>query len=128
MDVKRAFLYGDIDTKIYVEQSKEIEAIRELYKVYKLNKALYGLKQSLCVQYFTFTAYLKTLSFEPLIADNYIFYDSKGIYIAVFVNDLFIVGLFKANISIIKIKLSKHFYIIDLGPCKYYLKIEVIRD
>jgi len=49
MDVKRAFLYGDIDTKIYVEQSKEIEAIRELYKVYKLNKALYGLKQSLCV-------------------------------------------------------------------------------
>ena len=49
MDVKTAFLYGDINTKIYVEQPKEIGAIRELYKVCKLNKALYGLKQLLRV-------------------------------------------------------------------------------
>ena len=46
MDVKTAFLYGDIDTEIYVEQPKGIKAIRESHKVYKLNKALYGLKQS----------------------------------------------------------------------------------
>jgi hypothetical protein len=45
MDVKTAFLYGNIDTKIYIEQPKGIGAIRELYKVYKLNKALYSLKQ-----------------------------------------------------------------------------------
>ena len=128
MDVKTAFLYGDINTKIYVEQPKGIGAIRELYKVCKLNKALYGLKQSPRVWYFTLTAYLKTLSFEPLIADNYIFHDSKGIYIAVFINNLLIVGLFKANISIIKAKLSERFYIIDLGPYKYYLRIEVIRN
>ena len=44
MDVKMAFLYSNIDTEIYIEQPKEIKAIRELYKVYKLNKALYGLK------------------------------------------------------------------------------------
>ena len=115
MDVKTAFLYGDINTKIYIEQPKGIGAIRELYKVYKLNKALYSLKQLPRVQYFTLTAYLKTLSFKPLIADNYIFYNSKGIYITVFVNNLLIVGLFKANISIIKAKLSKRFYIIDLA-------------
>ena len=114
MDVKTAFLYGDIDTKIYIEQPKGIGAIRELYKVYKLNKALYGLKQLPRVWYFTLTAYLKTLSFEPLIADNCIFYDSKGIYIIVFINNLLIVSLSKANISIIKVKLSKRFYIIDL--------------
>jgi hypothetical protein len=46
MDIKTAFFYGDIDTKIYIEQPEGIAAIRELYKVYKLNKALYGLKQS----------------------------------------------------------------------------------
>ena len=44
MDVKTAFFYSNIDTKIYMEQPEGIEAIRELYKVYKLNKALYGLK------------------------------------------------------------------------------------
>ena len=44
MDIKTAFLYSDINTEIYIEQLKGIEAIRELYKVYKLNKILYGLK------------------------------------------------------------------------------------
>ena len=103
-------------------------AIGESHKVYKLNKVLYGLKQLPRVWYFTLTAYLKTLGFEPLTADNYIFYNSKGTYITVFINNLLIVGLSKANIFIIKVKLSECFYIIDLGPCKYYLRIEVIRD
>ena len=49
MDIKTAFLYGDIDTEIYIEQPEGIRAIRELYKVYKLNKALYSLKQLLYV-------------------------------------------------------------------------------
>jgi hypothetical protein len=49
MDIKTAFLYGDIDTEIYIEQPKGIAAIGELYKVYKLNKALYSLKQLLYV-------------------------------------------------------------------------------
>jgi hypothetical protein len=44
-----AFLYGDIDTEIYIKQPKGIGAIRELYKVYKLNKVLYSLKQLPCV-------------------------------------------------------------------------------
>ena len=128
MDVKTAFLYGDIDTKIYVEQPEGMGAIGESYKVCKLNKALYGLKQSPRVWYFTLTAYLKTLGFEPLIADNCIFHDSKGTYIAVFVDDLLMVGPSKANISIIKAKLSERFHMTDLGPCKYYLGMEVTRD
>jgi hypothetical protein len=49
MDIKTAFLYSDIDTEIYIKQPEEIAAIRELYKVYKLNKALYSLKQSLYI-------------------------------------------------------------------------------
>ena len=49
MDIKTAFFYGDIDTEIYIEQPKGIGAIRELYKVYKLNKVLYSLKQLLYI-------------------------------------------------------------------------------
>ena len=49
MDIKTAFLYGDIDTEIYIEQPEGIRAIRELYKVYKLNKVLYSLKQLLYI-------------------------------------------------------------------------------
>ena len=49
MDIKTAFLYSDIDTKIYIKQPEGIGDIRELYKVCKLNKALYGLKQLLYI-------------------------------------------------------------------------------
>ena len=49
MDIKTAFLYSNINTKIYIEQPEGIEAIKELYKVYKLNKVLYSLKQFLYI-------------------------------------------------------------------------------
>ena len=44
IDIKTAFLYGNIDTEIYMEQPKGIGVIRESHKVYKLNKVLYSLK------------------------------------------------------------------------------------
>ena len=49
MDIKTAFFYNNINTKIYIEQPKGIKAIRELYKVCKLNKILYSLKQLLYI-------------------------------------------------------------------------------
>ena len=45
IDIKTAFLYSDIDTEIYIKQPEGIGAIKELYKVCKLNKVLYSLKQ-----------------------------------------------------------------------------------
>ena len=128
IDVKTAFLYGDIDVEVYVEQPEGFGEIGKSDKVCKLNKALYSLKQSPRVWYFTLTNYLKTLGFEPLTADNCIFYDGKSSYIAVFVDDLLIIGLSKPDIDIIKRKLSERFHMTDLSPCRYYLGIEVIRD
>ena len=49
IDIKTAFFYSNIDTKIYIKQFKRIKAIRELQKVYKLNKVLYSLKQLLYI-------------------------------------------------------------------------------
>ena len=49
IDIKIAFFYSNINTKIYIEQPEGIGAIRELYKVYKLNKVLYSLKQLLYI-------------------------------------------------------------------------------
>jgi len=47
MDIKMAFLYSNINTKIYIKQPEGIGAIKKLHKVYKLNKAFYSLKQLL---------------------------------------------------------------------------------
>ena len=45
MDVKTAFLHGDLDEEIYMEQPKGFEVYGKIPLVCKLKKRLYGLKQ-----------------------------------------------------------------------------------
>lgn len=44
LDVKSAFLHGQLEEDVYVEQPKGFEVRDEADKVYKLKKTLYGLK------------------------------------------------------------------------------------
>lgn len=46
LDVKSAFLHGELIEDVYVEQPKGYEVEGSENKVYKLHKALYGLKQA----------------------------------------------------------------------------------
>ena len=47
MDVKSAFLNGEIDEEVYVRQPPGFEHPEFPSKVFRLKKALYGLKQTL---------------------------------------------------------------------------------
>ena len=46
LDVKSAFLNGEIEEEVYVEQPQGYKVQGEEDKVYRLKKALYGLKQA----------------------------------------------------------------------------------
>ena len=46
MDVKTAFLNGDLNEEIYMEQPEGFSAPGQEMKVYRLVKSLYGLKQA----------------------------------------------------------------------------------
>jgi len=125
MDVKTAFLYGYIDHEIYVEQPHHMTDGTS--RVCKLRKALYGLKQAPRIWYQTLTNFLRNLGFEPISADLGIFVRSN-MYIAVYVDDLLIVGPSIAEIKKIKRSLRNRFQMTDLGPCSYYLGMSVQRD
>ena len=44
LDVKTAFLYGQLDEEIYMEQSEGFKVKGQETKVLRLRRALYGLK------------------------------------------------------------------------------------
>jgi hypothetical protein len=110
IDRKAAFLYGPVEEEIFIEQPTGSE--KEPSLVCKLNKALYGLKQSPCVWYTTLASFLRELSFEPLSLDLGVFYRNQT-YIAVYVDDLLLVGPSKLDINMIKEKLNQRFQMLD---------------
>lgn len=46
LDVKSAFLHGDLKEQVFIDQPPSYIKKGDEHKVYKLKKALYGLKQA----------------------------------------------------------------------------------
>lgn len=59
LDVKSAFLYGELKETIYVEQLEWPVQVRNPDKVYRLKKALYRLKQAPHVWHSTIKTYFE---------------------------------------------------------------------
>lgn len=132
MDVKTAFLYGDVEEEIYVEQptgyeESSAEGDESIAMVCNLLKALYGLKQSPRIWYYTLTTFLESLGFAPLDSDLSV-YVKEDTIIAIYVDDLLIVSPKTSNVLAVKSALSKQFSMTDLGECNYYLGMTIRRD
>ena len=74
MDIKAAYLNGDLEEEIYMHQAKGLIQPGNKNKVYWLHKVLYGLKQAGCSWYQRIDAYLKSISFTWMQADSCIYY------------------------------------------------------
>ncbi|GJZ77706.1 putative ribonuclease H-like domain-containing protein [Tanacetum coccineum] len=81
MDVKSAFLYGQIEEEVYVCQPLGFEDPDHPDKVYKVVKALYGLHQAPRAWYDTLATYLLSNGFqEGKINQPWFIKRHKGIY------------------------------------------------
>lgn len=125
MDVKTAFLHGDLEEEIYVVQPNGYE--KEKGKVCKLKKALYGLKQSPRLWYEVMHRFLDSLGYTRIHADNSVFRNGT-LFVAVYVDDILICGPDKDEILGLKAKLSDHFEMTDCRACKHYLGMLVTRN
>ena len=73
MDVKNAFLHGELDREIYMNQPKGFESATKLNHVCKLRKALYGLKQAPRGWYGKIAEFLTRSGYLVVHADSSLF-------------------------------------------------------
>jgi hypothetical protein len=73
VDMKSAFLNGEINELVYVEQSPGFEDPRNPNHVYRLKKALYGLKQAPRAWYERLSRFLVKQGFKRGIVDTTLF-------------------------------------------------------
>jgi len=128
MDVKSAFLNGDLVEEVYVQQPPGFIAKRSSGKVLKLEKALYGLRHAPRAWNSRLDMELLKLGFErnPLEHAVYRRSHSDGyLLVGVYVDDLIITGPSLADIEAFKREMQRSFSMSDLGLLSYYLGIQV---
>ena len=131
MDVKSAFLNGDLVEEVYVQQPPGFVVEGGSGKVLKLRKALYGLRQAPRAWNSRLDSELIKLGFErnPLEHAVYRRSHSDGyLLVGVYVDDLIITGPNRANIDAFKQEMMNSFSMSDLGLLSYYLGIQVTQE
>ncbi|RVW56301.1 Retrovirus-related Pol polyprotein from transposon TNT 1-94 [Vitis vinifera] len=131
LDIKNAFLHGDLEEKVYLEQPPGFVAQGEYGKVCRLKKALYGLKQSPRAWFGKFSKEIQAFGMNKSEKDHSVFYKKSAagiILLVVYVDDIVITGNDHAGISDLKTFMHSKFHTKDLGELKYFLGIEVSRS
>lgn len=128
LDVKTAFLNGDIKEEVYVTQPEGFEKSGQEHLVYKLLKALHGLRQAPRAWYDKLNSCLKNLGFVRCPFEHAVYARKEGdesLIIAVYVDDLLVTGSSNDMIEEFKKQMNTHFEMSDMGKLSYYLGIEV---
>ena len=128
MDVKSAFLNGDLSEEVYVSQPPGHEIEGKSSKVYRLRKALYGLHQAPRAWNSKLDSTLLELGFEKCPSESGL-YKKKArnsvLIVGVYVDDLVITGDSNQAIADFKWQMKSKFSMTDLGLMSHYLGIEV---
>ena len=95
MDVKTAFLNGDLDEEVYMEQPEGFVLPRNEKKVCKLVKSLYGLKQAPKQWHEKFDLAILSDGFVHNSSNKYMyskFTKEYGVIVCLYVDDMLIFG------------------------------------
>lgn len=131
LDVKSAFLNGDLKEEVYVAQPPGFINKNQEHKVYRLKKALYGLKQAPRTWNQHLDLCLKELGFKRCTQEQAVYTRSKGedtLIVGVYVDDLIVTGSCPSSLSLYKQQMKERFDMSDLGHLSYYLGLEVEQE
>lgn len=129
MDIDTAFLNGDLEEEVYMEQPLGFK--RDANKVCLLKRSLYGLKQAPRAWNQKLDETLKKLGFNKTLSESCIYtklFDDELVILAVYVDDIILLHLNDMTFDTVKYELSKYFSLKDLGNINYFLGLNVDYD
>ena len=132
LDVKTAFLHGDLNEEIYMSQPEGFEVKGKEHMVCKLKKSLYGLKQAPRQWYKKFDSFMVSHEYKRTDTNHCVYFrkftDGNFIILLLYVDDMSITGNDSKLIGKLKERLFKSFDMKDLGPAKQMLGMRITRD
>uniref|UniRef100_A0A251UJX2 Putative ribonuclease H-like domain-containing protein n=1 Tax=Helianthus annuus TaxID=4232 RepID=A0A251UJX2_HELAN len=131
MDVKMAFLNGNLKEQVYIDQPEGYVKKGEERKVCHLKKALYGLKQAPRAWYIRIDEYFRSHGFKKCIYEHTLFTKiskHSRIIICLYVDDLILASDSLNMIEELKESMKCEFEMTDLGNLHYFLGMEVNYD
>ena len=132
IDVKTAYLHGDLDEEIYMEPPEGLDIPDGM--VLRLDKAIYGLRQAGRQWYLKLKSVLVEMGFKQIVNDphTFIIHRQEGdiketLVVPIYVDDLLPVGD-KYLADCFEAGIAKHFDVTILGDASYFLGIRVQRE
>jgi len=130
VDVKNAFLHGQLHETVYMHQPMGFRDPIHLDYMCLVKKSLYGLKQAPRAWYQQFANFVSTIGFSNSASDHLLFVYHKGndmAYILLYVDDIVLTTFSDALRQSIMSLLASEFSMKDLGPFGYFLGITITR-
>ncbi|KAI3732428.1 hypothetical protein L1987_63633 [Smallanthus sonchifolius] len=128
MDVKSAFLHGEISEVVYVSQPPGFEDPMHRDRVYKLDKALYGLHQAPRAWYETLSTHLLNNGFRRGVIDCTLFIREKGgelLMVQVYVDDIIFGSTNDVLCKEFERVMQDKFEMSSMGEMKFFLGLQV---
>ncbi|CAH9095067.1 unnamed protein product [Cuscuta epithymum] len=128
LDVKSAFLNGDLLEEVFVHQPPGFVKKGEEEKVYKLKKALYGLKQAPRAWYSKIDTFFCTSGFQKSDNEPTLYVKKEGmefLVVCLYVDDIILFSSSQSMLTSFKDSMTNQFEMTDLGMLQYFLGLEV---
>lgn len=132
MDVKTAFLNGDLKETVFMEQPEGYGVKGKENYVFKLNKAIYGLKQASKAWYDMIDKALTDLQFKKSLTEPCVYVKSEEtgniIILAIYVDDILIFSRNGPEKNKLKEELMRKFEMKDLGKATHILGMRLRQE
>jgi len=131
MDVKTAFLNGELKEEVYMTQPKGFTSLSGCNEVCKLQRSIYGLKKASRSWNIHFNKMIEKFEFVKCEEEPCVYKMVSGsaiIFLVSYVDEILLIRNDIPKLQGTKIWLSEQFSMKDLGEAVYILGIKIYRD